>query len=214
MTEIPAADKTVTFTFTECKDGENNYYPVVQINTQIWMAENLKTTMYSNGVSIGTTNPYDKNISGESTPTYQWAYAGNESNVATYGRLYTWFAVTDIRNVCPTGWRLPNDNDWTTLTNYLGGVNIAGGKLKEAGITHWITPNAGATNETGFTALPGGLRSYNGAYMFVGINGFWWSSTEYSSTNALNWDMEFQFTGLFWNYNIKSYGFSVRCLKD
>jgi uncharacterized protein (TIGR02145 family) len=96
----------------------------------------------------------------------------------------------------------------------LGGVNIAGGKLKEAGTIHWTTPNAGATNETGFTALPGGLRSYNGAYMFVGINGFWWSSTEYSSSNALNWDMEFQFIGLFWNYNIKSYGFSVRCLRD
>ena len=214
ITDIPTLSKTITFNFINCTDGDNFNYPVVGIGTQVWMAENLKTTTYRNGVSIGTTIPYNKEIAGEIAPAYQWAYAGNESNVATYGRLYTWFAVTDIRNVCPTGWRLPNDNDWTTLTNYLGGVNIAGGKLKEAGITHWTTPNAGATNETGFTALPGGLRSYNGAYTFVGSNGFWWSSSEYSSTNALDRDMDYRFIGFFWNYNLKSYGFSVRCLRD
>jgi len=214
MTDIPTADKTVTFTFTECKDGENNYYPVVQINNQFWMAENLKTTMYRNGVSIGTTNPYNKDLSGESAPTYQWAYAGNESNVPTYGRLYTWYAVTDSRNVCPTNWHVPNGDEWTTLTTYLGGVNIAGSKLKETGTTHWTTPNTDATNATGFTALPGGLRSYNGAYDFVGNNGFWWSSTEYSSTNALERDLDYRFTGFFWNYNLKPYGFSVRCVRD
>jgi len=214
ITDIPTLSKTITFNFINCTDGDNFNYPVVGIGTQVWMAENLKTTTYRNGVSIGTTTPASLNISGETTPKYQWAYNGNEANVITYGRLYTWYAVTDIRNVCPTGWHLPNDNDWTTLSNYLGGVNIAGGKLKEAGITHWTTPNAGATNETGFTALPGGLRSYNGAYTFGGSNGFWWSSSEYSSTNALDRDMDYRFIGFFWNYNIKSYGFSVRCLRD
>jgi uncharacterized protein (TIGR02145 family) len=96
----------------------------------------------------------------------------------------------------------------------LGGVNIAGGKLKETGTIHWTIPNAGATNQTGFTALPGGLRSYNGAYDFVGNNGFWWSSKEYSSTNALDRDMDYRFEGFFWNYNLKPYGFSVRCVRD
>jgi uncharacterized protein (TIGR02145 family) len=214
VTDIPSSDKTITFNFIACTDGDNINYPTVSIGTQTWMTENLKTMKYRNGDLIGTTSPYDKEISGEIAPTYQWAYAGNESNVATYGRLYTWYAVTDSRNVCPTGWHVPNDYDWTTLTTYLGGVNIAGGKLKETGTTHWTTPNAGATNETGFTALPGGLRSYNGAYTFVGSNGFWWSSTEYLSTNALDRDMDYRFAGFFWNYNLKPYGFSVRCLKD
>ena len=214
ITYIPTSSKTITFNFIKCTDGDNYNYPVVGIGTQVWMAENLKTTMYRNGVSIGTTIPYNKEISGEIAPAYQWAYAGNESNVATYGRLYTWYAVMDSRNICPMGWHLPNDNDWTTLTNYLGGVNIAGGKLKEAGTIHWTTPNAGATNETGFTALPGGLRSYNGAFTFIGSQGFWWSSSEYSSTNALDRDMDYRFIGFFWNYNLKTYGFSVRCLRD
>jgi uncharacterized protein (TIGR02145 family) len=230
MTDVPSATKTITFNFIACTDGDGNNYPIVQIGTtkgttdnldpseeksvQTWMAENLKTTKYLNGDLIGTTTPASLNISGETTPKYQWAYNGNEANVTTYGRLYTWYAVTDSRNVCPTGWHVPDNNDWTALGTFLGGLNIAGGKLKEASTTHWTTPNAGATNETGFTALPGGLRSYNGAYMFVGINGFWWSSTEYSSTNALNWDMDYRFIGLFWNYNLKPYGFSVRCVRD
>jgi uncharacterized protein (TIGR02145 family) len=198
----------------EITDKDGNVYTSVTIGTQVWLVENLKSTRYSNGDLIGTTTPATKDVSGELSPKYQWAYEGNESYVVDYGRLYTWYAVTDSRNVCPTGWHVPDNNDWTTLGTFLGGVNIAGGKLKEVGTIHWTTPNAGATNETGFTALPGGLRNYNGAYMFVGINGFWWSSTEYSSSNALNWDMEFQFIGLFWNYNLKSYGFSVRCLRD
>jgi len=149
-------------------DVDGNVYTSVTIGTQVWMVENLKTTKYSNGDLIGTTTPATLDISGESTPKYQWAYDGNESNVATYGRLYTWYAVTDIRGVCPIGWHVPTDAEWTTLSIFLGGDNVAGGKLKETGTTHWTTPNIEATNETDFTALPGGSRSNSGAFGYIG----------------------------------------------
>jgi len=141
-------DNTVT-------DVDGNVYHTVEIGTQVWMVENLKTTKYRNGDLIGTTTPATLDISSEATPKYQWAFEGNESNVNTYGRLYTWWAVTDIRGVCPTGWHVPTEDDWITLTTYLGGEDVAGGKLKEAGTTHWWAPNEGATNSSGFTALPG-----------------------------------------------------------
>ena len=120
-------------------DIDGNVYNTVTIGTQVWMAENLKTTKYRNGDLIGTTTPATLDISGESYTKYQWAYDGNESNVATYGRLYTWYAVTDTRNVCPTGWHVPTDAEWTTLTTFLGGESVAGGKLKETGTTHWAS---------------------------------------------------------------------------
>jgi uncharacterized protein (TIGR02145 family) len=175
------------------------------------MAQNLKTTKYRNGDLIGTTTPADLNITGESTPKYQWAYDGNESNVAIYGRLYTWYTVTDSRNICPTGWHVSSDTDWTTMTNYLGGYE-AGGKLKESGTAHWISPNTGATNESGFTALPGGTRF--GGFSSIGEYGFWWTPSEYSITQAYKWEMHFDdnFVGRY--ANDKNVGWSVRCVKD
>jgi uncharacterized protein (TIGR02145 family) len=102
------------------KDVDGNVYTSVTIGTQVWMVENLKTTKYRNGDLIGTTNPATLDITGETSPKYQWPHDGNESNVATYyGRLYTWWAVTDSRNVCPTGWHVPSYAEWTTLTDYL-----------------------------------------------------------------------------------------------
>jgi uncharacterized protein (TIGR02145 family) len=100
-------------------DGDGNIYGKVIIGTQVWLTENLKTTKYRNGDLIGTTTPAGLDIYDEVTPKYQWAYAGNEDNVATYGRLYTWYAITDTRNVCPTGWHVPSDAEWLTLENYL-----------------------------------------------------------------------------------------------
>ena len=175
---IPFMEGTVT-------DIEGNVYKTIQIEiptgnsksiettqaiTQIWMAENLKTTKYSNGDLIGTTTPATLNIYNEAMPKYQWAYEGNENYVDTYGRLYTWWAVTDNRNVCPTGWHVPTDDEWTKLVVFLGGKddgygiwNAAGGKLKEAGTKHWSSPNTGAVNSLGFTALPGGYRYGEGS---------------------------------------------------
>jgi uncharacterized protein (TIGR02145 family) len=192
-------------------DIEGNVYKTIKIGDQVWMAENLKTTKYRNGDLIGTTT---NDISGESSPKYQWAHDDNEITVATWGRLYTWYAVTDSRNVCPVGWHLPSDAEWVTLTTFLGGDTLAGGKLKEIGTTHWIYLNTDATNETGFTALPSGYRYLDGQYINIGLIGFWWSSTEYSATDAYYHYMICYFSTVRRLYDNKQYGYSVRCLKD
>lgn len=206
--------KTPIFTVT---DIDGNVYNTVIIGTQIWMAQNLKTTKYRNGDVIGTTTPATLNISNSTTyptPIYQWAYGGIESNVATYGRLYTWYAVKDSRKVCPIGWHLPSDTEWNTLITYLGGVNVAGGKLKETGSTHWKTPNTGATNSSGFTALPKGDRVDSGEFLSMGEYGYWWSSTEYDTSNS--WYLYIR--SLSGDTGLSKYrngsGFAVRCLKD
>jgi uncharacterized protein (TIGR02145 family) len=201
-------------TSTAVIDKDGNVYKSVTIGTQVWMAENLKTTKYLNGDPIGTTIPASLNISAESTPEYQWPSGGNESNVGTYGRLYTWYAITDSRKICPTGWHVPIDEEFATLTTYLQGDTIAGKKLKETGTTHWTSPNTGATNESGFTALPGGYRGDDGGYHYVEYTGYWWSATGSDASDA--W-----FRGLYYNggydhdlSNNKKVGFSVRCIKD
>ena len=135
--QVSGTPQATTATVT---DIDGNVYNTVTIGTQVWMKENLKVTKYRNGDAIGITTPATLDIWGETSPRYQWAYDGNESNVATYGRLYTWYAVTDSRGVCPTGWHVPTDSEWTTLTDYLGGESVAGGKMKEAGTTHWNSP--------------------------------------------------------------------------
>jgi uncharacterized protein (TIGR02145 family) len=210
------------------KDIDGNVYKTVTIGTQVWMAENLKTTKYRNGDLIGTTTPATLDISGESTPKHQWTYDGNESNVATYGRLYTWYAVTDSRNVCPAGWHIPTDDEWTTLTNYLtnngygyegSGSDIAKSMASTSG---WTTdPTAGnvgndqaSNNRSGFTALPSGYREGDGTFYDVGSNGGWWSSSEYSSTNAFFRCMYYDISSVY-RFNLgKENGFSVRCLRD
>jgi uncharacterized protein (TIGR02145 family) len=199
-------------------DIDGNIYKTVQIGTQLWMGENLKTTKYRNGILIGTTTPPGLEISGESTPKYQWAYGYDENYVTTYGRLYTWYAVTDTRGLCPTGWHVPSDAEWTALTDLLGGEGVAGGKLKETGTSHWISPNTGATNETGFTALPGGERISNGNCGFLGLGGHWWSSTEQGVTTAWSRfmynDINYVIRDSTMFYSIKRWGYSVRCIMD
>ena len=195
-------------------DIDGNVYNTVNIGNQVWMAENLKTTRYRNGSSIGTTTPSTLDIRSETNPKYQWAYDGNESNVVTYGRLYTWYAATDSRNICPSGWHLPTSAEWTTLINNLGGEIVAGGKLKESGTSHWQSPNTGATNSSGFTALPGGDRNTNGIFFNIGNWGFWWSSTESTPINAWNRSMFYISTyPTSFDYS-KTLGESVRCIKD
>jgi uncharacterized protein (TIGR02145 family) len=203
-------------TYGSVTDIDGNMYKTITIGSQVCMAENLKTTKYRNNDLIGTTISATLDISGENTPKYQWAYDGDESYVATYGRLYTWYTVTDDRNICPIGWHVPSDVEWSTLTTYLLGSDIAGGKLKETGITHWTTPNTGATNETGFTALPGGYRPNDGKFYNSGNFGFWWSSTSQSTSNAYNRQIYYHDTYLskILTGIDKGNGFTVRCFKD
>ena len=199
---------------TTATDIDGNVYNTVTIGAQVWMKENLKTTKYRNGDAIGTTSPATLDISGETSPKYQWAYDGNESNAAVYGRLYTWYAATDSRGLCPTGWHVPTDAEWTTLTDYLGGEAVAGGKIKEAGTAHWNSPNTGADNSSGFTALPGGVRFISGKFANVGYDGFWWSATEDSAATAWLRNLNYTFNNAVLSYDRKSFGFSVRCVKD
>jgi uncharacterized protein (TIGR02145 family) len=198
-------------------DVDGNVYKTVTIGNQVWMAADLKTTRYRNGDLIGTTSPATLDISSESTPKYQWAYAGDESNVATYGRLYTWYAATDSRNVCPAGWHVSTDAEWQTLIDFLGGDIAAQGKLKEAGTTHWHSPNTDATNESGFTALPGGNRFNNEPFTGLGYGSHWWTATEY--------DAKFAWRRIMVNITLlpldptggwadKKIGWHVRCIKD
>jgi len=201
-------------TYGTMTDQDGNTCRTIQIGTQVWMAENLKVTSYRNGDLIGTTDPATKNISGEATPEYQWPGLGDASKVATYGRLYTWFAVSDSRNIAPPGWHVASYEEWTILRDYLGGDSVAGGKLKETGTTHWISPNTGATNESGFTALPGGLRDPGGLFYTTNQPGNWWTSTESIAPNVWHAYTSGVASYLLLISSNKAVGYSVRCVKD
>ncbi len=212
ITDIPTSSKTITFNFIACTDADNNNYATVQIDTQIWMAENLKTTKYKNGATIpNTTDGYA--WGNNYTPAYCW-YDNNQAIYgSTYGALYNWYVV-NTGNLCPTGWHVPTDCEWIVLTTYLGGDSIAGCKFKETGLSDWNSPNTGATNETGFTALPGGNRLKNGTFGYVGLNGYWWSTTEYYIERAWFRSMHYNSGEVSKDGNYERSGFSVRCVKD
>ena len=202
-------------TYGTMTDIEGNEYKTIAIGTQTWMAENLKTTKYRNGDPIP--NVID-NAAWAALATGAFCWYNNDAATykATYGALYNWYAVADIRNIAPTGWHVPTNAEWTTLTDYLGGEGIAGGKLKESGSSHWYSPNYGATNITGFTALPGGYRYDSvGIFYYVEYNVHWWTSTARNASFA--WYRALYYNGS--NVDRYSdfhepYGFSVRCVRD
>jgi uncharacterized protein (TIGR02145 family) len=199
---------------TTILDIDGNVYNVITIGSQTWLREDLKVTRYQNGDTIGTTIPATLNTSGETEPKYQWAYGGNEQNVKDYGRLYTWWAAMDSRGACPLGWRVPNDNDWNTLIQSNGWYIEAGGKLKETGTEHWISPNTGATNSTGFTAIPGGYKDFIGNFQNFGTNVFWYSATENDAASANLWTIWNDQTGISSSWTYKNSGLSIRCIKE
>jgi uncharacterized protein (TIGR02145 family) len=205
-------------------DIDGNTYMTVKIGNQWWMAENLKVTHYRNGDPI----PNVTNISqwsSLSTGAY-CAYANNECNADTCGYLYNWYTVNDIRNIAPTGWHVPTDEEWKILEKYLGMSRSEaddtgnrgtdeGGKLKETGLTHWNSPNTGATNETGFSAIPCG--AYDGTIDYFhdsGYHVYFWSSTEESSTNAWDRALSSYYSKIHRFCNYKKSGFSVRLVQN
>jgi uncharacterized protein (TIGR02145 family) len=203
-----------TSTSSTVTDNEGNVYNTVTIGSQVWMKENLRTTKYRDGTAIGTITS-TSSISSEISPKYQWVYLDNESNASTYGRLYTWYAATDSRGLCPPNWHLPTDTEWTTLIDYLGGESVAGGKMKEAGTTHWTSPNKGADNSSGFTGLPGAYRSPNGQFVSGGSDGYWWSATDYTKISFAWYRNLSIYSGTAWlSYSSKQTGMSIRCLQD
>jgi len=199
--------------FNACVDIDSNIYPTVKIGDQWWMAENLKVTRYRNGddIPIVTDDTEWKNLT---TGAY-CNYNNNSDNADIYGRLYNWYAVNDSRNIAPLGWHVPSDEEWQTLIDYLGGESVAGGKLKETGTTHWNSPNEGATNESGFAALPGGDRYYYGAFNSLGTLAYFWSSTEYNlSSHAWYRLLGYYSADVTRTSNRKRDGFSVRLVRD
>ncbi len=210
---------TESFTFTDARDG--NVYNWVQIGNQKWMAENLA---YLPSVSEPWT------VSETAPHYYVYGYEGTDvnaaktsSNYSAYGVLYNWAAAMNgmtsssanpsgVLGICPNGWHLPSDAEWTELIDYVGGTAIAGGKLKETGTNHWVSPNTGATNETDFAALGGGYNS--GSFSSIGIYGLWWSATKFDGTSSWRRRMDYN-NGAVNNSNLsKGIGFSIRCVKD
>ncbi len=184
----------------------------VKIGNQIWSAENLNVDRYSNGDIIPQVTDA---TAWNNLTTGAWCYYDNKiTNGTVYGKLYNWHAVADPRGLCPTGWHVPTDAEWTTLETILGGSSVAGGKLKEIGITHWASPNTGATNSSGFTVLPGGYRNLSGTCNSIGNFGSWWSATQSSAANAYYRYLYYDASSVNSYDYFKTIGFSVRCIKD
>jgi len=201
-------------------DQDGNSYYTIQIGDQEWMAQNLRTTTYANGDTIP--NVTDGNQWGELT-TGAWAhYENNGSYENPYGKLYNWYAVADPRNVCPNNWHVPTVAEWDTLVNYLDpGIGsdeysyTAGGMMKSTGTQYWQAPNEGATNESGFSGLPGGGRGYgNGPFYGLGYYGYWWSASASGWESAWGRNLDYDSAGSGRYDGFQRSGFCVRCVRD
>jgi uncharacterized protein (TIGR02145 family) len=205
-------------------DIDGNVYKTIKIGNQVWMAGNLKVTRYRNGDPIpNVTNQdqWEKLRSGA-----YCAYNNNNGNVSTYGLLYNWYAIDDSRNIAPEGWHMPTDEEWKELEMHLGMSRSEadkssywrgtdeGGKLKESGTTHWNSPNSGATNSSGFTALPGGFRYGSGKFNNMGTHGYWWSATASYRNNAWSRYLYYNYSDTYRSSSNKRNGFSVRLVRD
>jgi uncharacterized protein (TIGR02145 family) len=207
-------------------DIDGNIYNTVQIGTQCWTKENLKVTKYNDGTLI----PIDSSGTGVNgdltwfrrTSGARTIYAHSQANFSTYGYLYNWYAVkgidttgsTSYKNICPTGWHVPTDEEWDTLTTFLGGRKMAGGKMKSTGTTLWHSPNIDATNGSGFTGLPGGYRDVFGSFKDIKSGFFFWSASESGSGpwfRYLHNSNSYVYRIYYYSKNV---GASVRCLKD
>ena len=198
---------------TTVTDIDGNIYNTVQIGNQVWMSENLKTSRYRNGGLIPNVTD---GTAWSILTTGAWSYYNNDvSNDAIYGKLYNWYTTLGD-TLCPTGWGVPTDAEWTTLTTYLGGESVAGGKMKTIGTAYWESSNTGAINSSGFSVLPGGYRLNDGIFYYISINAYFWSATKYGNSNA--WYRILSYDDSFVNrFNLgirQSVGASVRCLRD
>jgi uncharacterized protein (TIGR02145 family) len=227
ITDIPTVDKTITFNFIVCTDGDNNNYPTIKIGNQVWMAENLKTTKFKNGTAPILNETVNEVWRTLLTPAFCWCNNNEAEYKATYGALYNWYAASS-GNLCPAGWHVPADAEWTTLTNYLtqNGYGYPGGAdqiaKSMAATWGWTTYAQAGTpgndqlsnNSSGFTALPAGYRADGGVFVLHGLHGFFWSSEEFWSGEARGLGVTYFNTTVFRDRFYNHYGFSVRCIKD
>jgi len=209
VTQLPGGcGETTTVT-----DIDGNNYSVVTIGSQCWMGENLKTSKFRDGSQIPqvTDDQQWKNLL---TPAFCW-YNNDNANDGTYGKLYNWFVIEDPRGLCPAGWHVASDAEYAVLTKYLGSADdVAGGRLKEAGTQHWEAPNEAASNSSGFTGLPGGMRFQEGQFDHMGKNGLFWSSSRDSESLANYLTLTYNSAASFRTRIYKRSGFSCRCVKD
>jgi uncharacterized protein (TIGR02145 family) len=197
---------------TTVTDIDGNEYATVTIGNQVWMASELKTTKYKDGTSIAVVT--DNTLWAGLTTGALCEFNNTGANSATYGKLYNWYAIADPRGICPVGWHVPAKAEWESFDNALGGASVAGGKIKETGTTHWLSPNTGATNESGFTALGGGYRNYQGVFKDFNYIVGYWSSTQSDATFAYHrsaWASNASVDTYAVN---KKTGFNVRCIQD
>lgn len=204
-------DSQITDSIIDIRDGQ--VYKIIKIGNQWWMAENLNVGTIIDGGQDATNNDIIE----------KYCYNNIDSLCSIYGALYQWYEMMNylqdnihgiIQGICPSGWHLPTDNEWTELIDFLGGVSIAGGKLKEAGTIHWESPNVGATNGSSFTALPSGGGNYVGTFFLSGIFGMWWSSTQDNANGASLWNLNYNRNKIDSYYEYVRNYCSVRCVKD
>lgn len=192
----------------------NDYtYPSIVLgNGQEWMSENLRTALYANGDSIPNVTD---NLQWQNLTSGSWSHYNNDSLYENlYGKIYNWYSVIDPRNVCPTGWHVPTDAEWTVLTDYLGGISVAGGKMKATGTQYWQPPNVNATNESGFLGQPAGSRLDVGTFYLLLSHGGFWSNTENDASSALVRILYYNYGDILVDINAKKNGLSIRCLKN
>ena len=196
---------------TTISDIEGNTYNTINIGNQIWMTSNLSTSRFRNGVYI----PYILNSTQwATTKSPALSFYNHDNNFeSNYGKQYNWYAVADPQGLCPVGWHIPTNSDWTILSDNLGGLNLAGGRMKNAGTTFWIFPSNG-TNSSGFNGLPGGFRNVDGTFGILLHNAYWWSATDENEQKAFSRSIVYTDNVLSVNSSLKNQGFSVRCLKD
>lgn len=194
-------------------DIDGNVYKTIRIGQQTWMAEDLRVTKFNNGTPISIVSD-SKLWSSIDIPAYSW-YDNITPDVASkYGALYNGYVVESSSKVCPNGWRIPTKDDWDSLIKFYGGAEIAGGKLKEAGISNWYKPNSGAETENVFMALPVGYRNSTGSFSFRGGTGLWWTSTVTSYSNFATMAMYYNYSSVVTGNFPKAQGVCIRCMKD
>lgn len=199
-------------------DIDGNSYSTVQIGNQIWMSDNLKSMKFANGDDIPSGTGVG-DISNENEPRYWFANDDNLSKVPLYGLLYTWYAATDNRNVCPVGWHVPSSSEWLELIDYLEGYLMASGKMRETGTIQsgkglWSEPNTDATNSSGFTAVPGGYRVPDGTFHPGETEEYYWSATATSLEEADAFGLLHNENQVYQQSDVKKFGHSVRCIKN